>query len=88
MITVDVPHQDGMLPVVSTAQPTNFEYLVSADAYRQGNYPCSNMKDFTESGSDFGFISNRTRNVDMTSEIEPYQNSVELRSEETLRFYR
>lgn len=88
LITVNVPHQDGMLPVVSTWQPSNFEFILSPDALRQGQHQCSNLIDFSESRSDFGFVSNRTKNPFMIGEIEPYQNSADLRTAKTLRFYR
>ncbi|XP_071125097.1 extracellular matrix protein 3-like [Mytilus edulis] len=87
LITVNVPHQDGMLPVVSTWQPSNFEFILSPDALRQGQHQCSNLIDFSESRSDFGFVSNRTKNPFMIGEIEPYQNSADLRTAKTLRFY-
>jgi hypothetical protein len=53
LITVNVPHQDGMLPVVSTWQPSNFEFILSPDALRQGQHQCSNLLDYSESRPGF-----------------------------------
>lgn len=87
-ITVTFPHRDGMLPVVSTYRPSNFDFILSPNALRVAQHQCSNLLDISEVQSSRGFISNRTRNVNSFGEMESYQYSTRLRSERTLRFYR
>lgn len=41
-ITVKVPHQDGMLPLISTAPISNLKYVLSEPVYRQ-QHICSNL---------------------------------------------
>ena len=41
-ITVRVPHQDGILPLISTFPMNNFKYLLSEPVYRQ-QHLCSNF---------------------------------------------
>lgn len=47
-ISVRVPHRDGMLPVVSTRQLSNFELTLSKDGTRLATHRCSNILDFDE----------------------------------------
>lgn len=37
-LTVSMPHIDGMLPVISTREPSNFEITLSKDGSRAGNH--------------------------------------------------
>lgn len=41
-ISVQIPHQDGMLPVVSTMPLHNLHFLLSESIYRQ-QHVCSNL---------------------------------------------
>lgn len=43
-----VPHRDGMLPVVSTRQLSNFELTLSKDGTRLATHRCSNLLDYNE----------------------------------------
>ncbi|XP_014777556.1 extracellular matrix protein 3 [Octopus bimaculoides] len=87
-ITVTVPHQDGMLPAISTRHLSNFELILSPDGTRIGQHRCSNLLDYNEIQTNFGFISNQTQSVHNIKEIEPYQFNGKLRGKSALRFYR
>ncbi|KAL8593533.1 hypothetical protein ACOMHN_048747 [Nucella lapillus] len=87
-ISVRIPHRDGMLPIVSTRQLSNFELTLSKDGTRLAMHRCSNLLDFTEVKTDFGFLTNQTKNPNIIGEVEPYQFSAKLRTNSTLRFYR
>ncbi|XP_051535522.1 FRAS1-related extracellular matrix protein 2-like [Myxocyprinus asiaticus] len=87
-LTVTMPHIDGMLPVVSTRPLTNFELTLSPDGTRVGNHRCSNLLDYMEVRTRYGFITDATRNPDAIDETAPYQHSAVLRGQSTLRFYR
>lgn len=41
-ISVQIPHQDGMLPLVSTMPLHNLHFLLSESIYRQ-QHVCSNL---------------------------------------------
>ncbi|XP_053388167.1 extracellular matrix organizing protein FRAS1-like isoform X2 [Mercenaria mercenaria] len=41
-ITIKVPHQDGMLPLISTSPISNLKYVLSEPVYRQ-QHICSNL---------------------------------------------
>lgn len=87
-LTVTMPHIDGMLPVVSTRPLSNFELTLSPDGTRVGNHRCSNLLDYTEVRTRYGFITDATRNPDAIGGTAPYQYSTTLRGQNTLRFYR
>ncbi|XP_061575696.1 FRAS1-related extracellular matrix protein 2b [Cololabis saira] len=87
-LTVTMPHIDGMLPVVSTRPLSNFELTLSADGTRVGQHRCSNLLDYTEVKTRYGFLSEATRNPEVIGETAPYQYSPALRGSSTLRFYR
>lgn len=87
-VTVTIPHRDGMLPIVSTRQLSNFELTLSPDAFRIGLHQCSNLLDYTEVTTKYGFLTNATKNPNVLREVVPYQYSGDLRSLKTLRFYR
>ncbi|XP_051934281.1 FRAS1-related extracellular matrix protein 2b [Hippocampus zosterae] len=87
-LTVNMPHIDGMLPVVSTRALSNFELTLSPDGTRVGNHRCSNLLDYSEVQTRHGFLSNATKNPQVIGETAPYQYSAALRGASTLRFYR
>ncbi|ESO98011.1 hypothetical protein LOTGIDRAFT_174476 [Lottia gigantea] len=87
-VAVTIPHRDGMLPVVSTNQLSNFELTLSKDGTRLALHPCSNLLDYDEIPTGYGFITNATKDIDVIGEVEPYQYSSEIRGEPTLRFYK
>ncbi|KFO26836.1 FRAS1-related extracellular matrix protein 2 [Fukomys damarensis] len=87
-LTVTMPHIDGMLPVISTRELSNFELTLSPDGTRVGNHKCSNLLDYTEVKTHHGFLTDATKNPEVIGETYPYQYSVPLRSSSTLRFYR
>ncbi len=78
----------GMLPVVSTRPLSNFELTLSPDSMRVGNHRCSNLLDYTEVRTRYGFITDATQNPDAIGGTAPYQYSTALRGQNTLRFYR
>ncbi|XP_033106875.1 extracellular matrix protein 3-like [Anneissia japonica] len=87
-LTVTMPHTDGMLPVISTRQLSNFELTLSEDGLRVGTHQCSNLLDFDEVRTNYGFITKDTKNANIIGETRDYQFSSEMRSDRTLRFYR
>ncbi|XP_006879676.1 PREDICTED: FRAS1-related extracellular matrix protein 2 [Elephantulus edwardii] len=87
-LTVTMPHIDGMLPVISTRELSNFELTLSPDGTRVGNHKCSNLLDYTEVKTRHGFLTDATRNPEVLGETYPYQYSPTLRGSSTLRFYR
>lgn len=77
-----------MLPVISTRPLSNFELTLSPDGTRVGNHRCSNLLDFNEIQTGYGFITDATKNPEIIGETSPYQYSVVMRSANSLRFYR
>ncbi|XP_032007089.1 FRAS1-related extracellular matrix protein 2 [Hylobates moloch] len=87
-LTVTMPHIDGMLPVISTRELSNFELTLSPDGTRVGNHKCSNLLDYTEVKTHYGFLTDATTNPEIIGETYPYQYSLPIRGPNTLRFYR
>ncbi|XP_039361396.1 FRAS1-related extracellular matrix protein 2 [Mauremys reevesii] len=87
-LTITMPHIDGMLPVISTRELSNFELTLSPDGTRVGNHKCSNLLDYTEVKTHHGFLTDATKNPDVIGETIPYQHSASIRGPSTLRFYR
>nr|XP_023654914.1 FRAS1-related extracellular matrix protein 3 [Paramormyrops kingsleyae] len=87
-LTVTMPHMDGMLPVISTRPLSNFELTLSPDGTRVGNHRCSNLLDYNEVQTRYGFITDGTKNPEIIGETAPYQYSAGMRSTNSLRFYR
>ncbi|XP_061888272.1 FRAS1-related extracellular matrix protein 3 [Entelurus aequoreus] len=87
-LTVNMPHMDGMMPVISTRPLSNFELTLSPDGTRVGNHRCSNLLDFNEIQTGHGFITDATKNPEIIGETSPYQYSTGMRSSNSLRFYR
>ncbi|CAK6968919.1 FRAS1-related extracellular matrix protein 2b [Scomber scombrus] len=87
-LTITMPHIDGMLPVVSTRSLSNFELTLSPDGTRVGNHRCSNLLDYAEVKTRYGFLNEATKNPEVIGETSPYQYSTSLRGSSTLRFYR
>ncbi|KAE8627259.1 hypothetical protein XENTR_v10006920 [Xenopus tropicalis] len=87
-VTVTLPHIDGMLPIVSTRELSNFELTLSPDGTRVGNHKCSNLLDFNEVRTRHGFLTDATKNPDVIGETSPYQYSSQLRGASALRFYK
>lgn len=77
-----------MLPVISTRPLSNFELTLSPDGTRVGNHRCSNLLDFNEIQTGYGFITDATKNPEIIGETSPYQYSLAMRSSNSLRFYR
>ncbi|XP_032811128.1 FRAS1-related extracellular matrix protein 2-like [Petromyzon marinus] len=87
-LTVTMPHIDGMLPVISTRHLSNFELTLSPDGTRSGNHKCSNLLDYNEVPTRYGFLTESTKDPSVIGETLPYQYSSALRGARTLRFYR
>ncbi|XP_053399449.1 FRAS1-related extracellular matrix protein 2-like isoform X2 [Mercenaria mercenaria] len=86
-LTVQVPHTDGMFPIISTRRLSNFQYALSKDAYRL-EHQCSNLVDTDERSTKYGFITNGTRKSKYSTDAEPYELDEQLRPKSTLRFYK
>ncbi|XP_043918185.1 FRAS1-related extracellular matrix protein 3 [Protopterus annectens] len=87
-LTVTMPHMDGMMPVISTQPLSNFELTLSPDGTRVGSHRCSNLLDYNEIATRYGFLNENTKNPEVIGETSPYQYSTALRSTAALRFYR
>ncbi|XP_036106059.1 FRAS1-related extracellular matrix protein 2 [Molossus molossus] len=87
-LTVTMPHADGMLPVISTRELSNFDLTLSPDGTRTGTHRCSNLLDYTEVTTQHGFLTEATRGPGSAAETYPYQYSSPLRGPRALRFYR
>ncbi|XP_004711328.1 FRAS1-related extracellular matrix protein 2, partial [Echinops telfairi] len=85
---VTIGREEGMLPVVSTRELSNFELTLSPDGTRVGNHKCSNLLDYTEVKTHHGFLTDATKNPEIIGETYPYQYSSSIRGASTLRFYR
>lgn len=77
-----------MLPVISTRELSNFELTLSPDGTRAGNHKCSNLLDYNEVRTRYGFLTDATKNPNVIGETSPYQYSTQLRGANALRFYR
>ncbi|XP_060554877.1 FRAS1-related extracellular matrix protein 2-like isoform X2 [Ruditapes philippinarum] len=86
-LTVQVPHTDGMFPVISTRRLSNFQYALSKDAYRM-EHPCSNLLDIDKRSTKYGFITNGTRKSKYITDSELYELDENYRPQSTLRFYK
>lgn len=90
-ISVQIPHQDGMLPLVSTLPLHNLHFLLSESVYRQ-QHVCSNLvtiknlKGISESGFldhlAFDYISLEP------GYDRPYQFTPTVREEKTIQLYK
>ncbi|XP_029959982.1 extracellular matrix organizing protein FRAS1 [Salarias fasciatus] len=89
-ISVQIPHQDGMLPLISTLPLHNLHFLLSESVYRQ-QHVCSNLVTLPELQglSDSGFLDDVS--VDSISLgpgfDRPYQFDPGVREARSLRLY-
>ncbi|KAL4230245.1 FRAS1-related extracellular matrix protein 2 [Mactra antiquata] len=86
-LSIQAPHTDGVLPIISTRRLSNFWLALSADAFRN-EHPCSNLLDVHELATDEGFITNETKKALYIDDAEPYEFDNKLRPNSTLRFYK
>ncbi|KAH3869870.1 hypothetical protein DPMN_033043, partial [Dreissena polymorpha] len=90
-VSVQIPHQDGMLPLLSTFPITNLKYLLSEPVYRQ-QHLCSNLITPNERSSllQMGFLNNKTLasyNISSVNDF-PYQFDANLRQNSSLMLYK
>ena len=89
-VAVEIPHQDGMLPAISTVPLHNIRFLLTEPVYRQ-QHICSNLINNPSWGglTDYSFL----QPVDLDAFIMspgnnyPYQFDPELRGEKALNLY-
>lgn len=90
-VKVRVPHQDGMLPLISSFPITNLKYVLSEPIYRQ-QHLCSNIITPLERNLllESGFIGNSsTSPKHLTSGYDfPFQFDANLREPQTLMVYK
>lgn len=77
-IHVEIPHQDGMVPIVSTLPVHNLRYLLTEQLYRV-HHTCSNM-DLTA-----GFLAEAQDQHPINPR--PYQSDSRLREKKSLELY-
>ncbi|XP_052791092.1 extracellular matrix organizing protein FRAS1-like isoform X2 [Mya arenaria] len=90
-VKVKVPHQDGMLPLISTFPISNLKYVLSEPIYRQ-QHLCSNIIIPEERSIllQSGFLGNSSiqpKHLAAGYDF-PYQFDPELRDAKTLMFYK
>ncbi|XP_043916303.1 extracellular matrix organizing protein FRAS1-like [Protopterus annectens] len=90
-ISVQIPHQDGMLPLVSTLPLHNLHFLLSESIYRQ-QHVCSNLvtiKDL-KGISDSGFLDHLPYDrISLGPGYDrPYQFDPAVREKKTIQLYR
>lgn len=90
-ITVKVPHQDGMLPLLSTSPISNLKYVLSEPVYRQ-QHICSNLITREERAPllNAGFLNEEEYLPKYLSPgfDYPYQFDSNLRENKTLMLYK
>ena len=90
-ISIKVPHQDGMLPLISTFPINNLRFVLSEPVYRQ-QHICSNLITPKERQSllDSGFLQSGTLYPETMSPgfDFPYQFDSSLRENMTLMLYK
>ncbi|XP_070544831.1 extracellular matrix organizing protein FRAS1-like [Ptychodera flava] len=89
-VSVQIPHQDGMLPLISTLPLHNTRFLLTEPVYRQ-QHVCSNIVTQRE-GDKFdriGFLDgmNHDTMIMRPGYDFPYQFNPNIREEKTLLFY-
>lgn len=88
-ISVKIPHQDGLLPLISTLPIHNLRFLLSEPIYRQ-QHLCSNfiLPKERRHITRYGFINarKRTKHTDLGTR-KPYQFDTSLRSNRTVTLY-
>ncbi|XP_046698206.1 extracellular matrix protein FRAS1 [Silurus meridionalis] len=90
-ISVQIPHQDGMLPLVSTVPLHNLHFLLSESIYRQ-QHICSNLvtlKDL-QGISETGFLDDVTYDsISLGPGYDrPYQFNPNIREPRTIQLYK
>ncbi|XP_072289092.1 extracellular matrix organizing protein FRAS1, partial [Eucyclogobius newberryi] len=90
-ISVQIPHQDGMLPLVSTLPLHNLHFLLSESIYRQ-QHVCSNLVTLGElqGVADSGFLDNVAYDsISVGPGFDrPHQFDPSVREARTLRLYK
>eukprot|EP00118_Oscarella_pearsei_P010703 m.67205 g.67205 ORF g.67205 m.67205 type:complete len:3953 (+) comp35439_c0_seq1:534-12392(+) len=88
-ITIQIPHQDGLLPALSTRRIDDLKFTLSESSYRQ-QHVCSNLLDYREwlGLTSFGFISPFFSAADSAvPRTYPHQFDSAMRGEKTVRLY-
>lgn len=90
-ITVTVPHQDGMFPLISTSPINNLKYVLSEPVYRQ-QHLCSNLITPKERAPllESGFLNDSIsiKGPLLPGYSYPYQFDSSLRENNTLMLYK
>jgi len=85
-LKIQIPHFDGMIPIISTRLP-DIRDMLSPGAIRAAQHKCSNVLHGKEVQTMYGFLKNGLKDL-ITKEAEPYQFSGKLRGNTTVQFYR
>lgn len=80
-IQVKLPHQDGMIPVLSTNPLHALRYLLAAEPVYRSHHQCSNLQ------PGLAFL-DESMPREANRRKYPYEYSKSLRQESTLRLYR
>lgn len=86
-IKIQIPHTDGLIPIISTQMP-DIREMISPGALRIAQHKCSNVLDKDEIPTSYGFLHNGIKDAGVITEAEPYQFSSQLRGNTTVQFYK
>ena len=87
-IKIQIPHTDGLIPVITTKRVSDFKQVLGKSVLRVAQHKCSNFLSEKEAITKFTFISSNSKNSRAMLEGRPYQFSPDLRGNNTLRFYK
>ncbi|XP_052795215.1 extracellular matrix protein 3-like isoform X1 [Mya arenaria] len=85
-VRVQIPHTDGMLPVISTRKMANYELTLNDDGSHKNKHQCTNL--LKSGGIGAGFGVNHHDLMGFYGSSLPYEYSEMLRSNKTLALYR
>ena len=88
-IVIQIPHEDGLLPLISTEPMNHIDYLLNSRMYQE-QHICSNVHlakpetDFKHNDPGFSMAENKQGDSGFTL---PFQLNQTLRSDQTVRLY-
>lgn len=87
-LKVQIPHTDGLIPVISTKKLSNLKQVLGLGVFRVAQHKCSNLLSEKEKVTKFGFLASSSKHSHVVPEGRPYQFSQELRGNNTINFYK
>ena len=87
-IKVQIPHTDGLIPIISTKKVSDFKHTLGSGPLRVAQHKCSNLLNKKEVITKFGFVTSHSKHSHSLQEGKPYEFSPELRGNNTIEFYK